>query len=68
MRWWQQTLRQWGRAIQQLARPRISSLKGFGALFLVGVSLSVAIAACSGGNGNNSATQNPAASPVAANK
>lgn len=68
MRWWQQTLRQWGQAIQQLARPRISSLKGFGALFLVGVSLSVAIAACSGGNGNNSATQNPAASPVAANK
>ncbi|OWY68397.1 sulfate-binding protein [cyanobacterium TDX16] len=68
MRWWQQTLRQWGRAIQQLARPRISSLKGFGALFLVGVSLSVAIAACSGGNGNNSATQNPAASPVSANK
>ncbi|RUT10385.1 sulfate-binding protein [Chroococcidiopsis cubana SAG 39.79] len=67
MRWWQH-LRQWGQAIQQLARARVSSLKGFGALFLVGVSLSVAISACSGGNGSNSATQNPAASPVAANK
>lgn len=65
MRWWQH-LRQSGQAIGQLARPRISSWKGFGALFLVGVSWSVAIAACSGGD--NSATQNPAASPVATNK
>jgi sulfate transport system substrate-binding protein len=43
----------------------VKSLKGFGALFLVGVSLSVAIAAC---GGDNAATQNPAASPAAANK
>jgi sulfate transport system substrate-binding protein len=67
MRWWQQTLRQWGLAMGQFARLRLNSLKSFAALFLVGVSLSVAIAACSG-NGNNSTTQNPAASPVAANK
>jgi sulfate transport system substrate-binding protein len=67
MRWWQQTLRQWGLAMGQFARLRLNSLKSFAALFLVGISLSVAIAACSG-NGNNSTTQNPAASPVAANK
>jgi len=65
MRLWQQTKRQWEQAIGRLDRVRLRSLKGFGALFLVGISLSVAIAAC-GGNGNNSA-QNPA-SPAAANK
>lgn len=65
---WQRTLKQWGLVAKQLTgRLRLNSLKGFGSLFLVGVSLSLAIAACSGGNANNSSTQNPAVSPVAAN-
>ncbi|NHC36368.1 sulfate ABC transporter substrate-binding protein [Scytonema millei] len=68
MRWWQQTWKQWQMGVEQLGRLRWNSVKSLTSLFLVGVSLSVAIAACSGGNGNNSATQNPAASPVAANK
>lgn len=66
MRWWQQTWKQWQLAVEQLGRLRWNSVKSLASLFLVGVSLSVAIAACSG-NGSNSA-QNPAASPVAANK
>ncbi|MBW4671239.1 MAG: sulfate ABC transporter substrate-binding protein [Cyanomargarita calcarea GSE-NOS-MK-12-04C] len=51
---------------------KLDSLKRFLSLFLVGVSLSVAIAACSGGNGSNSADGGagsvPGASPVSANK
>ncbi|MBD2306667.1 sulfate ABC transporter substrate-binding protein [Chroococcidiopsis sp. FACHB-1243] len=65
MRWWQQTWKQWQQAVEQLGRLRWNSLKSLVSLFLVGVSLSVAIAACSG---DNAATQNPAANPVAANK
>ncbi|MDZ8055491.1 MAG: sulfate ABC transporter substrate-binding protein [Aulosira sp. ZfuVER01] len=49
-------------------RLRLNSLKGFVSLFLAGTLLSVSLAACSGGNGNNSASETPAASPVAANK
>jgi sulfate transport system substrate-binding protein len=49
-------------------RFRLNSLKSFVSLFLAGTLLSVALAACSGGNGNNSATETPAASNVAANK
>ncbi|OWY68536.1 sulfate-binding protein [cyanobacterium TDX16] len=67
MRWWQQTWKQWHLAVEQLGRLRWNSVKSLALLFLVGVSLSVAIAACSSG-GDNSATQNPAASPVSANK
>src|SRR5918997_1695263 len=44
-----------------------SSLKRFVSFFLVGVSLSVAIAACSGSNNNNTAA-NPGGSSSAANK
>ncbi|MDV2993842.1 MAG: Sulfate-binding protein [Chroococcidiopsis sp. SAG 2025] len=66
MRWWQQTWKQWHLAVEQLGRLRWNSVKSLASLFLVGVSLSVAIAAC-GGNGSNSA-QNPTANPVAANK
>ncbi len=44
---------------------RVNSIKGFLSLALVGVSLSVAIASCSGGNGNNTAG-NSTASPVSA--
>ncbi|MBE9105222.1 sulfate ABC transporter substrate-binding protein [Nostoc cf. edaphicum LEGE 07299] len=52
-------------------RFRLSSLKGFVSLFLVGTVLSVALAACSGGGtGSNSASETPGASatPVAASK
>ncbi|MBX9257089.1 sulfate ABC transporter substrate-binding protein [Desmonostoc muscorum CCALA 125] len=49
-------------------RFRLNSLKGFVSLFLVGALMSVALAACSGGNGSNSSTENPTASPVAASK
>ncbi len=53
---------------QIINRFRLNSLKGFVSLFLAGALLSVALAACSGGNGNNSATQTPGASPVSAKK
>ncbi|BAT52553.1 Thiosulphate-binding protein [Nostoc sp. NIES-3756] len=50
-------------------RFRLNSLKSFVSLVLVGAVLSVALAACTGGsNGNNAATENPTANPVAANK
>ncbi|BBD60765.1 sulfate ABC transporter periplasmic sulfate-binding protein [Nostoc sp. HK-01] len=49
-------------------RFRLNSLKGFVSLTLVGAILSVALAACSGGNSSNSGTETPSASPVAANK
>ena len=55
---WSQPLSSWFQA---------GSLKRFVSLFLVGVSLSVAIAACSGGNNNNSAA-NPGGGSKAANK
>ncbi|MBD2357311.1 sulfate ABC transporter substrate-binding protein [Tolypothrix sp. FACHB-123] len=51
-----------------ITRLRLNSLKGFVSMFLVGTFLSVALAACAGGNGGNSASENPAASPVAAKK
>jgi sulfate/thiosulfate transport system substrate-binding protein len=53
---------------QIITRLKLNSLKGFVSMFLVGTLLSVALAACSGGNSNNSASETPAASPVAANK
>ncbi|WP_414515641.1 sulfate ABC transporter substrate-binding protein [Nostoc sp. PCC 9305] len=58
-------------AFNRTYRFRLSSLKGFVSLFLVGTVLSVALAACSGGGtGSNSASETPAASatPVAASK
>ncbi len=55
---WSDILNQWRR----------TSLKSFISLFLVGISLSIAIAACSGNSENAASTNNPAASPVAANK
>lgn len=73
MVWWQRTLKQWGRLEKQLAgRFRLNSLKGFVSLFLVGASMSLAIAACSPGNNtpSTSTTTSPTggASPVAQNK
>ncbi|BAY74563.1 sulfate ABC transporter periplasmic sulfate-binding protein [Nostoc linckia NIES-25] len=55
-------------AIAEHNRFRLNSLKGFVSLFLVGALLSVALAACSGGEGSNSSTETPSASPVAASK
>ncbi|BAZ31308.1 sulfate ABC transporter periplasmic sulfate-binding protein [Cylindrospermum sp. NIES-4074] len=55
-------------AEQKTHRFRLNSLKGFVSLFLAGTVLSVALAACSGGNVSNSTTETPNASPVANNK
>lgn len=69
MSMWQHPLKNWLLMIEQKThRFRRNSLRGFVSLMLVGAILSVALAACSGGNGGNSATQTPTASPVAANK
>jgi sulfate/thiosulfate transport system substrate-binding protein len=51
------------------SRFKLHSIKSFVSLFLVGATLSVAIAACGGGNGSNSTSDSSAgnsASPVAA--
>lgn len=54
------------RRSQQLTRwLQVDSLKRFVSLFLVGVSLSVAIAACTGGNSNNTASSSGGGSPAA---
>ena len=55
-------------AQQRTYRFRVKSFKGFVSLAMVGAILSVAIAACSGNNGTNSAIETPNASPVAASK
>ncbi len=47
-------------------RFRLNSLKSFVSLFLASALLSIALAACSGGDGSNSSTEAPAASPAAA--
>ncbi|KYC37152.1 sulfate-binding protein [Scytonema hofmannii PCC 7110] len=73
MSFWQAVLRQAGQSFLQITdKFKLKSLKSFLSLFLVGISLSVAIAACSGGNTNsssgNSTGSDATASPVAANK
>ncbi|MFN6530787.1 sulfate ABC transporter substrate-binding protein [Nostoc sp. ChiSLP03a] len=58
-------------AFNRTYRFRLNSLKGFLSLFLVGTVLSVALAACSGGEtGSTSSSETPAANatPVAASK
>jgi sulfate/thiosulfate transport system substrate-binding protein len=45
---------------------KFSSLRSFISLFLIGTFLSLAVAACSGGNSNQSSTPNPGASNVSA--
>ncbi|MGH1395754.1 MAG: sulfate ABC transporter substrate-binding protein [Trichormus sp.] len=47
---------------------RFSSLKGFISLMILGVMLSLSVAACSGGNQNNTTGEAPTANTVAANK
>ncbi|MBH8563079.1 sulfate ABC transporter substrate-binding protein [Nostoc sp. CENA67] len=66
---WQHQLRKLQAiAEQRRYRFRLKSVKGFVSLALVGAILSVAIAACSGNNTNNSSAETPNASPVAASK
>ncbi|MBW4646801.1 MAG: sulfate ABC transporter substrate-binding protein [Goleter apudmare HA4340-LM2] len=66
---WQRNLRRSLLSLNYLTnRFRLNSLKSFVSLFLVGAVMSVALAACSGGNAGDSATETPGASPVAANK
>ncbi|BAB72280.1 sulfate ABC transporter substrate-binding protein [Anabaena sp. FACHB-709] len=66
---WQRSPKKlWLLAEQRKHRFRFNSLKSFVSLVLVGAVLSVALAACTGGNDNNTSTENPIASPVAANK
>ncbi|MHC0066794.1 sulfate ABC transporter substrate-binding protein [Nostoc sp. UIC 10890] len=66
---WQRQLKRLEATAEHLKyRFRLNSLKGFVSLFLVGTLLSVTLAACSGETGNNSSTEAPAASPVAASK
>ena len=49
MKLWQGVLKELGQLTEKITnRLRVNSLKGFFSLFLVGISLSVAIAACSG--------------------
>ncbi len=65
MSMWQRPLKRFQLSTAQMINHfRFNSLKGFVSLFLVGAFLSVALAACSGGSGNNSATLTPGASPV----
>ena len=72
MSFWQQILESKQIFLKIVDKFRLNSIKGFLSLFLVGVSLSIAIAACSGNGANNSSTSTDAggsaASPVAANK
>ena len=69
MNLWQHPLKRLQRITEQKTNWfRINSLNSFVSLFVVGAVLSVALAACSGGNGNTSSTETPTASPVAANK
>jgi sulfate transport system substrate-binding protein len=68
MNLWQRPLKQLQLIVSRTIQCRLNSLKGFVSLFLVGAFLSVALAACSGGNPGNSTGENPTASPVASNK
>ncbi|GAA6617999.1 sulfate ABC transporter substrate-binding protein [Scytonema sp. NUACC26] len=73
MNFWQTVLKQAGLLFLHITDNfKLKSLKSFLSLFLVGISLSVAIAACSGGNttssSGNSTGTDTTANPVAANK
>lgn len=65
MRFWRDGLAQWQRFTQQLLHLlRVSSAQRFVSLVLVSATLSVAIAACSGGSNNSTAGSSPGASPA----
>lgn len=66
---WQRSLKILQAIVERrLYRLRLKSFKGFVSLAVVGAILSVAIAACSGGNEANSSSETPNASPVSASK
>jgi sulfate/thiosulfate-binding protein len=72
MNLWQRLLKKSGRITDTIASAlKVNSLKGFLSLFLVGLSLSIALTACAGGNvsnSGNSGENNTGASPVADTK
>ncbi|MDF5713291.1 MAG: sulfate ABC transporter substrate-binding protein [Rhizonema sp. NSF051] len=72
MKLWHSALKQVGQLTEKITNGlKLNSLKGFLSLFFVGITLSLTIAACSGGNtssSNDSSATSPSASPVAANK
>ncbi|PSB21914.1 sulfate ABC transporter substrate-binding protein [Phormidesmis priestleyi ULC007] len=69
MRVWQRALTGWRQLTRHLINQfRLDSIKSFASLFIIGATLSVAIAACSNGSGNNSTATSPAGSPVAQNQ
>ena len=72
MGFWHDLLKQSGEIFLKITHKfRLNSIKSFVSLFLVGVSLSVAIAACSNGGSNSSSSTDAGgstASPVSANK
>ncbi|BAZ17913.1 sulfate ABC transporter periplasmic sulfate-binding protein [Calothrix sp. NIES-4071] len=65
---WRRLSKQWQNVAGQVPSGlRLSSVKGFLSLFLVGAFLSLAVAACSGGSGGEASAPSPGgASPVAA--
>lgn len=64
MKVWQGALTRWKSLTRHLdIQFRFDSIRRFAALFVVGATLSVAIAACSNGAGNNSTATNPGGSP-----
>jgi sulfate transport system substrate-binding protein len=66
---WQRTIKQLQPiAGQRKSLFRFSSLKGFVSLMIVGVMLTLSVAACSGGEDNNTTSEAPTANAVAANK
>ena len=69
MRVWQGALNGWRQLTRHLTNQlKLDSIKSFALLFIIGATLSVAIAACSNGSGNNSTATSPAGSPVAQNQ
>ncbi|MBR8833354.1 MAG: sulfate ABC transporter substrate-binding protein [Stigonema ocellatum SAG 48.90 = DSM 106950] len=73
MKLWQVVFKNLGLLTEKITnRLKLNSLKGFVSLFLVGITFSLAIAACSSGDPSNStnggSAANKSASPVAANK
>ncbi len=66
---WHSLLGRWGRFVDSTSsRLRFNSLKGFVSLFLIGAVLSVAVAACSGGNTPSTTASPGGASPASAQK
>ncbi len=69
MRVWQGALNGWRQLTRHLTNQlKLDSIKSFALLFIIGATLSVAIAACSNGAGNNPSATSPAGSPVAQNQ